>query len=939
MNLQRLSATRTVRTWAVVLLLGCCAGSAAAADPKASRLYEDALIRYERKDMAGAVVQLKNALQIDRSLLPVHVLLGKALLASGDVAGADVALTEALRLGVNRAEVVTPLAKAMIGQGKQQALLEDPRFAMTGLAAGVRQPLLLALASAHADLGKPRDALRLIEESRAIDPNAPDSWLAEVPVRIRARQFAEAAAAADRAQQLLPRSADAVYLRGSVAHTQGDLPRAMAAYGQALQLQPTHLEALLARAGIALDLNDLASAKRDVEQARASAPNEPRALYLRAVMADREGDAKTAKAALAEITQIIDPVPVAFLRYQQQSLILNGLAHHGLGAPEKAKPYFEMIQRDQPGSPVAKLLGQIYLAEGNVDRALQALEGYLRAFPTDAQALAMLASAHMSQGRHARAAQVMADALKVQDKPKLRTLLGLSLIQGGKLADATAELEAAYARDPNQTSAGAALVGLYLQAQQTRKALAVAEGLVKRQPQNASMHHLLGSARAQAGELQRARASLEQAAALDATFVEPQLALARLDARARQYDAALARLDAVLARDEKNVAAWIEKGTLLEQRGQTPQATLALTKAADHAGNSSTQAAFALFEHHLRGQRLDAAQEAAKRLAAMAGEDVMVLLAQARLALAMKSPEAARGHLVKASRAANFDPELQVRVALLQGAAGDPKGAAYSLSKALQAEPNNLTAQALMADAELQQGELDAAGSRAQALVAAHPRKGIGHALLGDVAAARGQWPQAQQAYRRSHELEPGPASVLRLHRALAMTEPAAAQDLLLQWIRSHPQDLPARRALADGYARAGQWPAAKAAYEQQIKAGGSTPDTLNNYAHVLLALRDGAGALRAANQALERAPDVPHIIGTAGWVAYKVGQTDRGLQLLRDARLRDPANADTRYYLAAVLAATGRISEAREELRSALRGGTAFASAKDAQELLQALR
>jgi len=59
----------------------------------------------------------------------------------------------------------------------------------------------------------------------------------------------------------------------------------------------------------------------------------------------------------------------------------------------------------------------------------------------------------------------------------------------------------------------------------------------------------------------------------------------------------------------------------------------------------------------------------------------------------------------------------------------------------------------------------------------------------------------------------------------------------------------------------------------------------------------------------------------------------------LRDARLRDPANADTRYYLAAALAGTGRSVEAREELKSALASGASFASAKEAQELLQTLK
>src|SRR5574343_1109586 len=95
-----------------------------AADPKAARYYEAALSRYEKNDMAGAIIELKNALQLDNQMLAAQVLLGKALLSEGDPIGADVAFNEALRLGINRTEVVVPLGKAYLLQGKFDALID-----------------------------------------------------------------------------------------------------------------------------------------------------------------------------------------------------------------------------------------------------------------------------------------------------------------------------------------------------------------------------------------------------------------------------------------------------------------------------------------------------------------------------------------------------------------------------------------------------------------------------------------------------------------------------------------------------------------------------------------------------------------------------------------------------------------------------------------------
>ena len=68
-----------------------------AADPKAAQFYEDALVRFEKKDHKGAIVQLKNAIKLDRKMLQSHVLLGRALLANGELNAAEAAFDEAIK--------------------------------------------------------------------------------------------------------------------------------------------------------------------------------------------------------------------------------------------------------------------------------------------------------------------------------------------------------------------------------------------------------------------------------------------------------------------------------------------------------------------------------------------------------------------------------------------------------------------------------------------------------------------------------------------------------------------------------------------------------------------------------------------------------------------------------------------------------------------------
>jgi len=929
--------SRAVHALALALALAGAAGAAGTSNPQAAKFYEDALVRYEKKDIAGAIIQLKNAIKEDRNMLPVHVLLGRALLADGQVNPAEVAFDEALRLGVNRAEVVVPLAEAVMGQARPNDVLAQGRFADAGLPVTVRASLLIIKANASADIGNPRDAIRLIEEARALDPSRAESWIAEVPIRLRARQFKEAQAAADRALAMAPDSSNALLQRASVSHLQGDLKAAMTYYDRALKLAPTATEGLVSRAGLLMDLKRYDEAAKDVEALRRSSPSDPRGAYIGALLSERAGDKAAMRAALAEVTGLLDPVPIEYMRYRVQFLMLGGLAHHGLNQPEKARPYLEMVLRQQPGSGVAKLLAQIYLKDKNYDRAAEVLDVYLRGHPDDQQAIHLLASVHLSQGRYARAAQLTQDALNKRDDPALRGLLGRSLLGVGKLPDAVSQLEAAFKQDPGQWQTGAMLASLYLGSQQSDRAIAMADRLIKVQPQNAGLYNLLGAARYQKGDAPGARAAYEQALKLAPDVAVTQINMARLEIEQKALDAATARLNAVLVKEPQNIDALLEMANAAAKRNNLADTQRWLEKADSVSGNN-IQPGLRLVEFHLDASRPDRAREVMKTVQGKAPDSLLVLLANARVLLANNDAPAARSSLNRAAAAANFDAASLVQVAALQLQAGNVPGAAFALDKALSERPDHLLARSLMADVELRQGEPAKAEQRARGLIASHPKLGVGHALLGDVALARGNRAAAMDAYRRAHDLDRNSASLLRLFNATAAGSPTAAVQLAEQWLKTRPADIQVRRALAHTLARAGNLPAARATFEALLKAAPNDADALNDLANVMLMQRDPA-ALAIAERALALKPELPYVIGTTGWASFKAGQSDRALQLLRDARLRDPTNPDTRYFLGAVLADRGRAAEARDELQGALKGNRVTAYAKEAQALLLTLR
>ncbi len=429
--------------------------SAFAADAPAGKLYEDALSRYERKDVGGAIVQLKNALQQDPKMLAAYVLLGKALLAQGDAVGAEEALSRAVGLGVDRTEVALPLAEALYSQGKYQAVLE--RFPPDAVSGTNRVQLLLLRGRAHLSLGDTKSAQQAFQDTLALDRRFVPALLALAEVSVRQGKAGEAAKLADEAVAVAPENPQVWHFKGTLAQGRGDMRSALESYAKAIALNERLLEPRVARASLLIDLGRLDEAGRDVEQLRKLHPKQPRALYVRALYASKRGDDAATRDTLAELTRAIDPAPRELLRRSAPELLLiGGLAHHGLNQNEKASSYLTDYLAVDPGHVGArKLLASIKLSQGDVRDAIALLEPARKAAPKDPQVLTLLASAHMARREYALASGYLDEALKLSGgAAEVESTVGFNLIASGQTDQGLQHLQRAFEKDPGLSRAG-----------------------------------------------------------------------------------------------------------------------------------------------------------------------------------------------------------------------------------------------------------------------------------------------------------------------------------------------------------------------------------------------------------------------------------------------------------------------------------------------------
>ncbi len=921
---------RRTRTLPAILL----ALSLAAAGPSfAASYYEDALQRFDAKDYPGAVIQLKNALKKEPNKLAIQFLLGKALQKTGDALGAEVAYNEAIKLGISRSEVAIPLGQTLLAQGRHRDMLFHPQLQPQGLPTDTQQSLLLLRASAQSDMGDHRTALETIAAARALNDRSPASWLTETAVRIRTRQFTEALQTAERGIALAPNDAEGHYVRGSVFHAQGLVDQALGSYVRALGLDPMHTETLVAMAGIQLDRKQRDEAGKSLAQLKKAAPDEPRGAYMRSLLAELNGQPDQVTAALQEVTSLLDPVPPGFVQYRPQMLMLNGLAHYGLGEMSKARQYLEALNKIQPNTPVVRLLARIQLNDNSPATAIPLLESYLRNNPDDGMALTLLGSAYIAQGKSAKATQILQEALKKQDKAEIRAALGISLLKSGNPSAALTELESAWRKDPSQVTAGMTLAQLHMEQRRYPQALAVTRDLIKRNPGHAGLQAMQGDILYRSGQASAARQAYEKAIQLDPKASAAALQLVRLDIAENRLESAQKSLTAMLREQPRNSDALAEQSRVSSHQGKPDEALRWLIRAREVSGKKDLRWNLALVELYMQQGKLPQAQEEIKLAIEKQPDNLTTLMTQARIELATGNAVAARSTLNNATRLAAYDAPAQTSIAQLQITAGNVPGAAYSLTKALSEQPNHLPARVLMARVEQLQGEPDKAEQRARQIAAEHPKSAIGVGLLADLASARGNLAAATPLYRQARTLENNAATTLALMRALAAQgQVPEALDIGRQRLRQAPSEAPIQLMVADLLGRTGRFPEAIQAYNAMLKLEPLNVEAMNNLANAHLQLRDLPAARQVAEKAQKIAPNNPLVVDTLGWVMYQQGQIEQALPLLRDARLRAPGNAEIRYHLAKVLVATQRKSEASNEAREALKISTNFDGAADAK-------
>jgi putative PEP-CTERM system TPR-repeat lipoprotein len=902
-------------------------------------VFEDALIRFEKRDFRGAIIQLKNVLQGDAQNLAARVLIGKALVRLGRGVEAERQIRIARRAGADADQTLVPLGQAYLLQKKYDLVLREIQPGRR--AAEVESDILVLRGKAHLEQRRPREADTAFAAAARLQPDNANPLIGRATVAIQQGRLEAGRAYVERAVALEPLNPEAWYLKAELGRSARDFEGAIADYGKAIEISERHIPARMARAALLSELGRLEAAERDITFVRRFFPSNAQAALLHAMILARMGDAGKAQNLLNEAESVIRATDQAALRNNAPSLLVAGAVNFALKQYDEARGYLlRYVEIDPNHAGARRMLGTILLRRGSIVKAIEILEPAVALEPDSAGVLSVLGEAYMRAKRFKEATELFNRAVALApERTGYRMRLALGRLAAGRTSEAIDDLESALKLDRTVRRAGWILGLIHLRSGRTDAALETARLLRAKEPDNPFPENLSGLAFMRKGDLEAARARFERALRLDPEYDPARYNLASLDQREGRVDAARTRYREILERKPAESAAMFELAKLAERQGRIKEAFDWLRNV-ERVNVNTLEASLRMAELYLRTRDARAALKIALRLEQDYPVHLRVLEIKARAELGTGNRDGARVTLQSLSGLAQQMPARLLGIARLQMRLADYDGALWSLQAVLRRDPERLGAQIALARLYLATGRIEDAMALARRLRTARPQLPIGDLLDGDALMRARRFGEAVAAYEAGLAKKPDDTTLaLRRYRAEgAAGRGDAARTRLADWIAANPESRPARRVLALAEIGAGRLDVAQRMY---LALAGEDPEdavVANNLA-LLLLRRGDARALDYAERAWRLKPESPALLDTLGWVLVSRGEAERGLTLLREANARDAGQLDIRYHIAVALERLGRRDEARREIESVLAIGRKFESAEAARALLARLK
>lgn len=888
--------------------------------------------RLGKKDLAGAVVDLKSVLQKSPNLGEARFVLGTTLLRLGDAPGAIVELSKAAETGYDDDLVQPKLAWARLQAGRSVEVIKSTEK-MELRNRSSQAELLAALSMAQSMQKLDVAARETIEKALAADAMSAPALSVKSRYLSAAGQIDEALSLLDRipATVASERGEDFL-LRGVILRfAKNDYAGAEKAFMAATAFSAQALPARMALIQLFLATRRLADAGKQLAELRKSHPKDPTTAYLEAVLAYASKEYVRADAVAEKLLKLAPD--------NAQLLLLGGAISLQRGQLLAAESRLgRVVHVERHARSARLLLADAYIRMGQPDKALGVLQPLTDGGRVDLLALPLFGQAALAMGRVDDAERFFASAAKANPQDiRSRTTLAMLDMARGKSQEAFAALDSLAEQDKGDT-ADLALVGTRLKRKEFELALQAIDRLQRKQPASPGPLHMRGVAMRAKGDLPGAREAYEKALQLDSTYFSSTAGLITLDLDQGNLEAARKRIDVAVAADPKNVVARMLLLDVVTRQGMPRAEILKLIDQAITAAPEDVRPRVAKITHLLAGKDVKAAAAAAQEaMASIPNHPTILDVGGQALAKAGDLQQA----LAAYGKWATLAPKSSgpyMRMADLHSQKGNSNAAIGVLVRGLEALPDSADIQGQLLTVARRLSDSDNLRAISRDLKSRYPKLAIGFTLEAIAAAAKKNWPVAISAHREglSRSDPTGRNASLLFDAYTASGGLPAGKKFLDEWLALHQEDVALALHASSIALLKGDRDMAEQCLNKVVQRDPRHIQGLNNLAW-LMAERKAAGAAAMAKRAIDLSPAAAPAWDTYAHALDSEGQMDKAIDAQRNAVRLMPARVQYAAKLIRLLAKSGKKVDARSELAS-LTQRAAGQLSKDDQAALDAL-
>jgi tetratricopeptide (TPR) repeat protein len=762
-------------------------------------------------------------------------------------------------------------------------------------------------------------------------------------------------------------------LVGDALRRRNDFAAAEASYQQAIQYDPSYLDAIVR-------LADLLSARGKTAEASG--------LYQQALeIAQTRTDPGQQAIDLSENTSPANP-PTYALESDETGASVSQLPGDRLTSNDPGVP--GRIQQVDEAVNAVRVLTRLYQLHDQTDQAIQLFQAKIQHGTTEGWSPILLAQLHkgigdiyLAQGQIESATQAYQQAVALDNWwPEARLGLAEALSAQGDTMGALHQLETAVDVAPGSVEAQVALARALDQQGKRDQALNIYQAAAQTHPGDPRATLALARALQDRNRWDEAEQQYRETIDVNAGTAEGYIGLAELSTDLTRYNEADTLLQQAIAVDRQNVGPYLHLFELEQRRGNPDHALVWYRQAAamPQAGQAINTT---LYDSLLRYGNYDTALVYVQEALDHRPDDVDLMYRLARIQRRLGQYSEAEATLSEAQHLNPTDSRLYAELAELKLAQGQPRNALALYEQAIDLQPreeaNYLAASQIWAA----QGRFDQAlatlkigqtrVSQPAALYAAMSglqlRQGLPDLALmtlqqsirdlGDdphliLALAtyyesRADFDQAERQYTRALERQPYAAA---LHVAMAdvflgRDQTSAALNHYEQAVALEPANAGYQMALADAYRLAGRteeaagayshalalaptlveahiglaklyqdqelWDDAQVVYERGLAVVSTSGELLTEYGAFLLERGDEDQGLALLDQAAQVAPTATALTARAA-VYSELGRVEEAIQDLQIALEKEPGHLDALLALGDLYREQDDLDSARQE-------------------------